>query len=101
VDASTPELAIAVVAAHRRKGVGRALLEELIGTARADGFPALSLSVSPLNPALKLYVSLGFRKVGETGSSWTLRLSLGWERRARAANKPLQPAACPITSRRG
>src|SRR4029453_8408945 len=47
VDAKTPELAISVVSAHRAKGNGRALLEVLIATAREDGFPALSLSVSP------------------------------------------------------
>jgi len=77
IDVTTPELAIAIAAGYRRKTIGRALLEELIATARADGFAALSLSVSPLNPARHLYESLGFQKVGETGSSWTFRLALG------------------------
>jgi ribosomal protein S18 acetylase RimI-like enzyme len=76
VDAQTPELGIAVAPAYRGKAIGRALLEALITTARADGFPALSLSVSPFNPARHLYESLGFRKVGESGTSWTLRLWL-------------------------
>ena len=67
---------MAVSAAHRGKTIGRMLLEELIATARADTFPALSLSVSPLNPARHLYESFGFRKVGEAGTSWTLRLLL-------------------------
>ena len=77
VDAKTPELAIAVASVHRGKTIGRLLLAELIATARADGLPALSLSVSPVNPARHLYESLGFRKVGESGTSWTLRLLLG------------------------
>jgi ribosomal protein S18 acetylase RimI-like enzyme len=77
VDSKTPELAIAVTPVQRGKGIGRVLLQELIATARADGFPALSLSVSPLNPARHLYESLGFLKVGECGTSSTLRLSLG------------------------
>jgi GNAT superfamily N-acetyltransferase len=77
VDARTPELAIAVRPAYRGKRVGRVLLDRLIVTARTDGFPALSLSVSPLNPARYLYESLGFQKVGEGGTSWTLRLLLG------------------------
>ena len=77
VDAETPELSIAAASAHRRKAIGRTLLEALIATARADGFPALSLSVSPLNPARQLYESMGFLKIGESGTSWTLRLSLG------------------------
>ena len=76
VDAATPELGIAVKAEHRSKGVGRRLLEALAETARADGFPALSLSVSPQNYARELYESAGFQKAGESGTSWTLRLSL-------------------------
>jgi ribosomal protein S18 acetylase RimI-like enzyme len=76
VDASTPELGIAVSLQHRRNGIGRALLRDLIAMARADRFPALSLSVSPLNPVRKLYESVGFHKVGESGGSWTFRLPL-------------------------
>ncbi len=76
VDAETPELGIAVAPAHRSKGLGRALLRALISTARADGFRALSLSVSPSNYARCLYESEGFRKVGESGTSWTLLLAL-------------------------
>jgi GNAT superfamily N-acetyltransferase len=76
IDAMTPEVGMAVVRTHRRRGIGRALLKELIGTARADRFAALSLSVNPNNPARLLYESLGFRKVGESGTSWTFRLPL-------------------------
>jgi ribosomal protein S18 acetylase RimI-like enzyme len=76
VDASTPELGIAVSRQHRRKGIGRALLRDLIAMARRDRFPALSLSVSPFNPARRLYESVGFHKIGESGTSWTLRLPL-------------------------
>lgn len=74
VDARTPELAVAVAAGRRGQGVGRDLLAALVETARADGCPALSLSVSPENPARRLYESLGFRRVGESGTSWTLAL---------------------------
>jgi ribosomal protein S18 acetylase RimI-like enzyme len=76
VDAQAPEVAIAVRAEHRGKGTGRALLMALIASARGDGFPALSLSVNPRNPARGLYESLGFGKVGESGTSWTLYLPL-------------------------
>jgi GNAT superfamily N-acetyltransferase len=76
VDAATPEIAMAVRQDYRSKGVGRRLLDALVETARADGVPALSLSVSPLNFARQLYESAGFRKVGESGTSWTLLLSL-------------------------
>ncbi|MEW6156449.1 MAG: GNAT family N-acetyltransferase [Verrucomicrobiota bacterium] len=76
VDATTPEIAIAVRPEQRSKGLGRRLLEALVQTARGDGFARLSLSVSPRNPARHLYESAGFRKVGESGTSWTLLLSL-------------------------
>jgi ribosomal protein S18 acetylase RimI-like enzyme len=76
VDDTTPELAIAVAPDHRSKGIGRLLLDALIATARVEGFPALSLSVSPFNRARHLYESAGFKKVGESGSSWTLLLRL-------------------------
>ena len=76
IDALTPELGIAVSLQHRRNGIGRALLRDLIAMARADRFPGLSLSVSPFNPVRRLYESVGFQKVGESGTSWTLRLPL-------------------------
>ncbi len=75
VNAATPEIGMAVRMDYRRRGLGRRLLDSLIQTAREDGFPALSLSVSPLNSARRLYESVGFRKVGESGTSWTLLLS--------------------------
>ena len=76
VSSTVPEVSIAVKEGCRSKGVGRALMGSLVEVARADGYPALSLSVSPKNYALKLYTSMGFRRVGESGNSWTLMLSL-------------------------
>jgi ribosomal protein S18 acetylase RimI-like enzyme len=72
VDADTPELGIAVAPAYRDGGVGRGLLRALVEVARRDGHRALSLSVAPTNHARALYESEGFRKVGESGTSWTL-----------------------------
>jgi ribosomal protein S18 acetylase RimI-like enzyme len=74
VDAETPELAVAVTPANRSRKIGRLLLEALIATARKEGFAALSLSVRPLNRARLLYESVGFERVGESGTSWTLLL---------------------------
>lgn len=76
VDEKTAELAIAVERDHRSKGIGRALLRELIALAREKDFEALSLSVSPLNPAVQLYESEGFRRAGGTGSSITMVLPI-------------------------
>lgn len=76
VDSETPELGMAVHANHRGKGAGRALLRALIAAVRDEGIRALSLSVDPANFALQLYESEGFVKVGESGTSWTMRLQL-------------------------
>ena|SRR3990170_4423866 len=76
VDEETPELAIAVVPTKRGLGYGEELLTALIGRAMAGGFTALSLSVAPDNPALKLYEHHGFVKVAESEGSWTMRAEL-------------------------
>ena len=55
VNESTPELSVAVLPEYRGRGVGSALVQELVRDA-----PAVSLSCDPRNPAWKLYVRLGF-----------------------------------------
>jgi ribosomal protein S18 acetylase RimI-like enzyme len=77
VGEDVPELTLAVAHAYRRQGLATALLTRLLGKARESGFPALSLSVEPDNPALRLYQRHGFKKVGEVGGSWTMVLPLG------------------------
>jgi ribosomal protein S18 acetylase RimI-like enzyme len=74
VDAAIPELGLVVKGGHRSRGIGRKLLRAVIQTAQVEGIPGLSLSVSPRNLARALYESEGFRKVGESGTSWTLML---------------------------
>ena len=55
VDERTPELSVAVLAAHRGKGIGSLLVDRLL-----QGVEAASLSCDPANPAWRLYVRLGF-----------------------------------------
>lgn len=80
VDASTPEVAIAVVPDRRGAGVGEALLRALIGTASSRGFDALSLSVRRDNlAAVRLYERNGFVKLSDLDSgfpSWVMVLDL-------------------------
>ncbi|HEY8180058.1 MAG TPA: GNAT family N-acetyltransferase [Candidatus Limnocylindria bacterium] len=65
VDSQVPEISIGVEPAWRGRGVGRALLQALVATARADGHRTLSLSVDARNaPALALYRSIGFIDTG-------------------------------------
>ena len=58
----TPELAVALLPEHRGRGVGTLLLGRYLEAARSL-FPAVSLSVSPRNPAIRLYARLGFKTV--------------------------------------
>jgi [ribosomal protein S18]-alanine N-acetyltransferase len=76
VDHETPELGLAVARSFRGQGIGRLLLRSLIEHATQRGFTALSLSVAPDNTARQLYESEGFQKIGEVGTSWTLRRGL-------------------------
>ncbi len=58
-----PEMAMAVVEDQRGRGIGTALIEAL--AERASGtFPALTLHVHILNPAVRLYTRTGFHVAG-------------------------------------
>ena len=72
-----PELGLAVLASYRGKGIARTLMMALLERARAEGVPALSLSVEDGNISARgLYDSLGFVKVGSVGDSDTLMLRI-------------------------
>jgi len=80
IDASTPEVVVAVVPDHRGLGVGKALLRGLLDKARSQKFDSLSLSVRRNNRvAIGLYERNGFVKLLNTGSeypSWVMKLDL-------------------------
>lgn len=76
VDEDTPEVSIGVMADARGRGVGTLLLEALIEEARRRQLAALSLSVEADNPAMSIYLRLGFETVGVNGGSSTMRLPL-------------------------
>jgi ribosomal protein S18 acetylase RimI-like enzyme len=76
VDEGTPELTIAIVPSRRGKGLGRELLTKLLDQARAEGYPQVSLSVEPDNPAIRLYEEHGFERVGERAGTVVMRAQL-------------------------
>lgn len=71
VDDATPELSMAILPAYRGQGIGTALLTRLLDEAPTY-YPALSLSVDPQNPVLRLYQRVGFVAVGASGTSITM-----------------------------
>lgn len=75
LDDETPELGMAVLPAHRGRGVGGRLLARLIESA-GESYAALSLSVSASNPARRLYERFGFVEVGSDGDSLTMKREL-------------------------
>lgn len=59
------DLGLMVAASHRRRGIGRELLERAVIWARAAGVHKLELHVFPWNePAIALYESFGFVREG-------------------------------------
>ena len=62
---------ISLLPAFRNKGIGRSILEDLIGKAKAEERP-LSIHVETFNPARNLYMRLGFKKISETNGVYHL-----------------------------
>ena len=59
------DLGLMVAASHRRRGIGRALLEQAEAWARAAGVLKLELHVFPWNePAIRRYEEFGFEREG-------------------------------------
>lgn len=73
IDDATPELSIALLPECRGRGIGTQLLEAMLEAARTR-YTALSLSVSPENPARRLYERLGFVVVGQHGPALTMQI---------------------------
>ncbi|KAB2933820.1 MAG: GNAT family N-acetyltransferase [Candidatus Contendobacter sp.] len=72
---------IALLPEHRNRGIGGALLRDLLEEAAATS-RRLTIHVERYNPALRLYRRLGFEPVGETGVYLLLVLDPPTDRQA-------------------
>lgn len=64
IDDETPSFSLSLYAPYRGRGIGSAMMRQMLGELREAGYPRASLSVQKENPAVRLYERLGFRIVG-------------------------------------
>jgi GNAT superfamily N-acetyltransferase len=76
LDAETPEVTAVVVPTRQGQGIGAKLLGSLVERAKAEGYPALSVSVRRDHADAPLFSEQGFEQVREEGETLTLRRSL-------------------------
>lgn len=80
---------MAVAESHRGRGIGRQLMAGVISHARSIGARGLYLeSNTRLTPALRLYESVGFRRVPESAPSPYARVDIAMELDLRAGGPP-------------
>lgn len=68
---ATPELAFAVKSGHRKRGIGAALLTQLVKA--NPHYSAISMSATPNSPAVRLYERFGFKIVQQNAGAVTMR----------------------------
>jgi len=67
---------IALLPKHRNQGIGTSLLLELIDEAKKADKP-LRIHVEKYNPALQLYLRMGFREIKDTGVYYLMEWTPG------------------------
>ena len=72
IDDQTPSFAIAVCKEYRGKGIGTALMKEMLTILKERGYKQTSLSVQKANFAAKMYRKLGFEVVGENAEEYLM-----------------------------
>jgi ribosomal protein S18 acetylase RimI-like enzyme len=68
---ATPELAFAVKSGHRKRGIGAALLTQLVKA--NPHYSAISMRATPNSPAVRLYERFGFKIVEQSAGAVTMR----------------------------
>lgn len=76
IDSDTPSFAISLYKAYRGRGIGKAMMCEMLDWLRTEGFKRASLAVQKANYAVKLYVSVGFTVVDETDEEYIMACDL-------------------------
>ena len=72
IDDETPSLAISLYKEYRGKGIGTAMMKEMLSLLKTHGYKRVSLSVQKANYAAEMYQKLGFAMVKENGDEWVM-----------------------------
>ena len=72
IDGETPSLAVSLYKEYRGRGIGTALLREMLSLLKRKGYERVSLSVQKANYALKMYEKAGFEVVDETEEEYIM-----------------------------
>lgn len=72
IDNTTPEFAISVLPQYRGKGIGKRMMEDMLGFLKQKGYKQVSLAVQKKNYAVRLYENVGFKKIAENEQEWIM-----------------------------
>ncbi|MBR1752623.1 MAG: GNAT family N-acetyltransferase [Ruminococcus sp.] len=72
IDNETPSFAISLYDEYRNKGIGTALMKEMLIRLRAKGYKQASLAVQKKNYAVKMYKKVGFEVVDENDEEFIM-----------------------------
>lgn len=79
IDDETPSFAISLYKEYRGSGIGTALMREMLGTLKKNGFKQASLAVQKANYAVKMYQKVGFEIVDENTEEFIMIARLNEE----------------------
>ena len=72
VDDDTPSFAISLYPEYRGRGIGTAMMREMLGVLKEQGYEKASLAVQKANYAVRMYEKVGFRTVGENDEEFIM-----------------------------
>ena len=72
VDNKTPELSISLYPQYRNQGIGTKLIYGIFEELSHAGYQSVSLSVSKQNPAVRMYLRIGFAIVQENDADYIM-----------------------------
>ena len=76
IDDETPSFAISLYKEYRNKGIGTALMKEMLIRLKKEGYKQASLAVQKKNYAVKMYEKVGFEIYDENDEEYIMLCKL-------------------------